>query len=45
MYTTLNQEAALHALDKFEDKWDEKYQYAIDSWRNNRTELTVFYAL
>jgi len=43
IYTAPNQEAALHALTKFEEKWGDKYQYAIDSWRNNWTELTVFF--
>lgn len=43
IYTATNQEAAQHALDKFEEKWGSKYQYAIDSWRNNWTELTVFF--
>ena len=43
IYTAPNQEAALHALDRFEEKWGERYQYAIDSWRENWTELTVFF--
>lgn len=43
IYTAPNQEVAIHALDKFEQKWGNKYQYAIDSWRNNWTELTVFF--
>ena len=42
-YIATNQEAAQHALDKFEEKWGHKYQYAIDSWRNNWPELTVFF--
>ncbi|MCT4636221.1 MAG: IS256 family transposase [Bacteroidales bacterium] len=43
IYTAPNQEAGLHALDRFEEKWGERYQYAIDSWRENWTELTVFF--
>lgn len=43
IYTAINQEAALFALDKMEEKWGEKYQYAIDSWRNNWEDLTVFF--
>lgn len=43
IYTAPNQEAAAHALDMFEEKWGDQYQYAIDSWRNNWTELTVFF--
>ena len=43
IYTAPNQEAAIHALDMFEEKWGNKYQYAIDGWRRNWTELTVFF--
>jgi len=43
IYTAPNQEAACHALDKFEEIWGSQYQYAIDSWRNNWAELTVFF--
>lgn len=43
IYTAPNQEAGLHALDKLEDKWGKKYQYAIDSWRRNWVELAVFF--
>ncbi len=43
IYTAPNHEAASYALDKFEEKWGVKYQYAIDSWRRNWTELTVFF--
>jgi len=27
-------------LDKFADKWGNKYAYAIRSWRNNWEDLT-----
>lgn len=43
IYTSPNQEAALFALEKMEEKWGERYQYAIDSWRNNWEKLTVFF--
>lgn len=43
IYTAPNQEAASHALDRFEEKWGARYQYAIDGWRKNWTELTVFF--
>jgi len=43
IYTAPNQEAACYALDKFEEIWGSQYQYAIDSWRNNWTELTTFF--
>lgn len=43
IYTATNQEAAAHALDQMEKQWGKQYQYAIDSWRRNWTELTVFF--
>lgn len=43
IYTAPNQEAASYALDKFEEKWGRQYQYAMDSWRRNWAELTVFF--
>lgn len=43
IYTAPSQEAGLHALDMFEEKWGGQYQYAIDSWRRNWTELSVFF--
>ncbi|RUT72895.1 IS256 family transposase [Ancylomarina longa] len=43
IYTAPNQEAASYALDKFEEKWGRQYQYAMDSWRKNWAELSVFF--
>ena len=31
------------ALDKLEEKWGKKYPYPINSWRNNRNNLAVFF--
>lgn len=42
IYNAPNEEAALAALDDLDKKWDDKYRYAIRSWRNNWTELTAF---
>jgi len=42
IYNAPNEEAALAALDDLEKKWDDRYSYAIRSWRNNWTELTAF---
>jgi len=42
IYNAPNEQAALAALDDLERKWDDKYRYAIKSWRNNWTELTAF---
>lgn len=36
-------DAAKAALEDFATKWESKYLYAIQSWRNNWDELTVFF--
>jgi len=43
IYNAPNQEAARMALEDFAQKWNDKYSYAIKSWRDNWEELTVFY--
>lgn len=43
IYTAPNEEAGLIALDKFEEKWNDKYSYAIKSWRNNWACLSTFF--
>jgi len=43
IYTVPNEEAGTAALDRFGDKWDKKYSYAIKSWRDNWPELSTFY--
>jgi transposase-like protein len=43
IYNAPNQEAAKLALDDFAQKWNDKYSYAVKSWRDNWEELTVFY--
>lgn len=43
IYTAPNEEAGLLALDKFEEKWDGKYSYAIKSWRDNWQNLSTFF--
>ena len=43
IYTAPNEEAGLAALDRFEDKWDSKYSYAIKSWRTNWQSLSTFF--
>lgn len=42
IYDAPNQAAAADALDKMEEKWGEKYAYAIKSWRKNWADLTAF---
>ena len=41
IYTAPNEEAGSNALDRFDDKWGNKYPYAIKSWRNNWSSLST----
>ena len=43
IYTAPNESAAKAALEDFAQKWEDKYGYAIKSWRDNWDNLTVFY--
>jgi len=43
IYNAPNREVAANELDRFAEKWNHKYPYAIQSWRNNWDELTVFF--
>jgi transposase-like protein len=43
VYTAPNKETARAALEDFSKKWEDKYSYAIKSWRDNWDELTVFF--
>ena len=43
IYTAPTKEAAKAALEDFAGKWEGKYLYAIQSWRNNWGKLTVFF--
>jgi transposase-like protein len=43
IYNAPTQEAAKAALDDFAGQWENKYSYAIKSWRDNWQELTVFF--
>lgn len=43
IYAAPNRDAAAHALDALDKKWNSKYSYAIKSWRANWDELTVFF--
>ena len=43
IYGAPNRDAAAHALDALDKKWNNKYSYAIKSWRTNWDELTVFF--
>ena len=43
IYNAPNREMAALELDRFAEKWNQKYPYAIQSWKNNWEELTVFF--
>lgn len=43
IYTAPNKQAAQAALDALDEKWGDKYAYAIKSWRTNWEELTPFF--
>lgn len=42
IYNAPNKEVATEELDNLEQKWGHKYPYAIQSWRRNWDDLTVF---
>lgn len=42
IYSAPNQQAAKAALEDFASQWEDKYSYAIKSWRDNWDELTAF---
>jgi len=43
VYGAVNKEAAYDALESFEEKWGNKYGYAIKSWKENWEELTAYF--
>ena len=43
VYTAINKEIALEALEKFKLKWQEKYKYAITSWEENWSNLSNYF--
>lgn len=43
IYNAPTKEAARAALDEFADVWESKYSYAINSWKENWEDLTVFF--
>ena len=43
IYNAPNKDAAAAALEDLSVKWESKYSYAVQSWRNNWEELTVFF--
>lgn len=43
IYTAPNKEMAEAELKLFEQKWGDKYTYAVKSWRTNWDDLTAFF--
>lgn len=43
IYNAPTKQAAEAALNDFASKWNDKYAYAIKSWKNNWDDLTVFF--
>ena len=43
IYDAPTKEAANAALEDFANKWNNKYPYAVKSWKENWEELTVFF--
>lgn len=43
IYTAPNKEMAEAELKLFEQKWGDKYTYAVKSWRTNWDDLTTFF--
>lgn len=42
IYQAINEENARAAFEKFKEKYENKYQYIVDSWENNWEALTAF---
>jgi transposase-like protein len=43
IYTAVNRQIALEELQKFKQKWQGKYKYAITSWEENWENLTNYF--
>lgn len=43
VYTALNEEVALNELTLLEEKWSDRYEIALRSWRNNWNELSTYF--
>ncbi|NNV58055.1 IS256 family transposase [Limnovirga soli] len=43
VYTAINKEIALEELEKFKQKWQRKYKYAITSWEENWDNLSNYF--
>jgi len=43
IYTAINRQIAFDELQKFKEKWQSKYKYAIASWEENWENLTNYF--
>jgi transposase-like protein len=43
IYKAINRETAKAALEKFADKWGNKYRYAVKSWQENWDHLSQYF--
>ena len=43
VYAAVNEDAALDALDRFSDHWDDKYPKISQSWRDNWPNLSTYF--
>lgn len=43
VYTAINKEIAIEELEKFKEKWQKKYKYAITSWEENWDNLSNYF--
>lgn len=43
VYTALNEEVALNEITLLEEKWSDRYEIALRSWRNNWNELSTYF--
>lgn len=43
VYTALNEEVSLNEITLLEEKWSDRYEIALRSWRNNWNELSTYF--
>jgi transposase-like protein len=43
VYTSINAKAAIEEFEKFKEKWQSKYKYAISSWEENWENLSNYF--
>ena len=43
VYTAVDEQAALDALDTFAERWDKKYPQISQSWRDNWANLNTYF--